>query len=69
MKHISTINRWPIKLVEGLPAMNTFSEFLVFTLPVLIGQGIVYLNRNGTSATFLAHVCNAKKIKELFYHT
>ena len=41
MKHISTINRWPIKLVEDLPAMNTFSEFLVFTLPVLIGQGIV----------------------------
>ena len=32
-------------------------------------QGIVYLNRNRNSATFLSYVCNAKKIKELFYPT
>ena len=32
-------------------------------------QGIVYLPRNGNSATFLSYVCNAKRIKELFHPT
>ena len=29
-------------------------------------QGIINMNRNGNSANFFSHVCNGKKIKELF---
>ena len=32
-----------------------------------LDQGIVFLNRNGNSATFFSYFCNAKKIKELFH--
>ena len=35
----------------------------------LLSQGIIDMNRNGSSATFFSFVCNDKKIKELFAST
>ena len=31
-----------------------------------IHQGIIYLNRNGNSATFFSYVCNAKEFLKSF---
>ena len=36
-------------------------------ITAVYNQGIIYLNRNGNSATFFSYVCNAIFFKELFY--
>ena len=35
----------------------------------IFSQGIIDMNRNGSSANFFSYVCNGKKIKELFTST